>query len=152
MIRIHFTAKRALVGHAIGDQVTLTFSAVEPLVASRKVTREVQKSLSGRRETLLYNGLREWDVTTEPVQGAKLDLIEEFLQAVEDGTSFEFEPYWSYGAEAADQSASETRLRTSPTVSCVLVSEQYDLAHFAGNGNGGADDWYQVRFTVGESK
>lgn len=151
MIRIVFTATRALAGHAIGDQVTLTFSAAEPLTAGRKVVRDVQKSLSGRRETLLHNGLREWDITTEPVQGDKLDLIEEFLQAVEDGSTFEFQPYWTFGADGADLDTSETRLRSAPSVSCVLVSDQYDLSLLIGNGNGGADDWYQLRFTVGEA-
>lgn len=151
MIRISFTATRALAGHAIGDPVTLTFSAVEPMAPRYTITRDVQKSLSGKRETLLHNGLREWDILTEPLQGAKLDLVEEFLQAVADGSTFEFEPYWIYGADAGDQNTAETRLRTAPAVSAVLVSESYDLVQFASNSNGGADDWMQVRFTVGEA-
>jgi len=151
MIRISFTAKRALAGHAADDFVTLTFSAAEPLVPSYKIRRDVQRSLSNRRETLLHSTYRSWSITTEPVQGAKLDLIEEFLQAVADGSTFDFEPYWMVGADPADADAAETRLRTAPSVTAVLESEQYDLTLVIGNGNGGADDWYSVSFVVEEA-
>ena len=151
MIRISYTAKRALNGHAVGDTVTLTFSAAEPLAPSRRVVRDMQKSLGGRRETLLHHSLRVWDITTEPMQGSTLDALEEFLTAVEDGAQFDFEPYWTYGAEPADTDSTETRLRTTPTVRAVLDSEQYSPALLVSNGNGGADDWYQVRFTVEEA-
>jgi hypothetical protein len=151
VIRIAYTATRALAGHAVGDTVTLYFSAQEPLTASRKMTRDTQKSLSGRRETLLHNALRSWNITTEPLQGPKLDALEEFLQAVDDGSTFEFEPYWIYGADSASQDAAETRLRQTGSIDAVLGSEQYDLQLVASNGNGGQDDWYAVTFTVEES-
>ena len=151
MIRIKYIAKRALNGHAIGDPVTLTFSAVEPMAPGRRVTRDTQKSLSGRRETLLHNAVRVWNITTEPMSLARLDALEEFLQAVEDGSQFDFEPFWTYGAAPAATNSAETRLRTAPTVRCVLGSEQYDLQHFVGHQNGGADDEWQVSFTVEEA-
>lgn len=149
MIRIEFTAKRALNGHAIGEPVTLTFSVAE-MTPGRRVTRDTQKTLSGKRETLLHNGLRAWAILTEPFATTKLDAFEEFLTAVEDGSEFEFEPWWMYGAAPADESASENRTRTTPTIRCVMASEGYDLMRIAGNGNGGADDWYQVSFQIEE--
>ncbi len=149
MIRIQYIAKRALAGHSVGASVRLTFSAAE-LTPGRKLVRDVQKSLSGKRETLLHNALRTWSVTTEPLSLTTLDAVEEFLTAVEDGSSFDFEPWWQVGAEPTATSTTENRLRASPTVRAVLGSEQYDIARIAGHGNGGADDWYQVTFTVEE--
>jgi hypothetical protein len=149
MIRISYVAKRALNGHAIGDPVTLTFS-VSDMTPGRKVTRDVQKSLSGRRETLYHNGLRTWSLTTEPVALSTLDALEEFLTAVEDGSEFDFEPWWVYGAAAAAADAAENRLRPASTVRAVLDSEGYSVARLIGHGNGGQDDWYQVSFVVEE--
>jgi hypothetical protein len=149
MIRIRYTATRALAGHAIGDLVTLIFSPAD-LMPGRRLTRDVQKSLSGRRETLLHTATRNWTITTEPLALDSLDAVEEFLQAVEDGSQFDFEPWWQYGADPANTDATETRLRTAPTVRCVLASESYEPARLVGNGNGGADDWYQVSFQVEE--
>ena len=150
MIRIVFTATRALDSHAVGDDVTITFSAAE-LTPGRQLTRDVQKSLSGRRETLLHNGLRTWTVTTEPMEGTTLDSFEEFIQAVEDGSQFDFEPWFVVGSPGSDYSATETRLRASPTVRCVLSSDSYNIAQLIGYGNGGKDDPYQVTFTVEEA-
>jgi hypothetical protein len=149
MIRISYVAKRALDGHAIGDTVTLTFSVAE-MTPGRKVTRDVQKSLSGKRETMYHSGVRTWSLTTEPVALAKLDAIEEFLTAVEDGSEFDFEPWWTYGAAPADAVSTENRLRAAPTVRVVLDSEGYNPARLIGHGNGGSDDWYQVSFVVEE--
>jgi hypothetical protein len=149
MIRIQFTAKRALNGHAIGAPVALVLSVAD-MTPGRKLTRDVQKSLSGRRETLLHNALRTWNITTEPLAVSTLDAFEEFLTAVEDGSVFTFEPWHSYGAEAAELATAETRLRTVGAVRAVLADEQYSIARLVGHGNGGADDWYQVTFTVDE--
>lgn len=152
MIRIEYIATRALDGHAIGDPVTLTFSAAAPLVPGVRIVRDQQKSMSNKRETALHNIYRVWNITTEPLSGSRLDELEEFLQAVADGSSFEFEPFWTYGADAADQDAAETRLRKSGSVSCTLASEQYDLTLFIGDGeSGGLNDEWQVSFSVEES-
>jgi hypothetical protein len=151
MIRIVYTATRALNSHAVGDDVTLIFSAAEPLVQSRRLTRDTQKSLGNRRETLLHNAHRVWTVTTGPVQTTTLDAIEEFLQAVEDGSQFDFEPFYvEPGSPETNPDSAETRLRLTPVVRCVLGSEQYDLSSVASNGTGGQDDWYQVTFVVEE--
>jgi hypothetical protein len=147
MIRIQYTATRALSGHAIGDTVTLTFSAAE-MTPTRKVTRDVQKTLSGRRETLHHNGLRSWIITTEPLGTTTLDAFEEFMTAVETGATFEFEPF--YSTEPASPNTAENRLRATPTINCVMDSESYSLARLIGDGTGGQSDWYQVTFTVEE--
>jgi hypothetical protein len=150
MIRISYTAKRALSGHAVGDLVTLTFSAAE-IAARRVLVRDVQKTLSGRRETLLHNGTRAWDITTGPMETTTLDGLEEFLTAVEDGSAFEFEVFYTVGSPASDPDSAETRLRTVPTLQCVLGSDQYSLARVINYSNGGEGDPYQVSFTVEEA-
>ena len=150
MIRITYTATRAINGHQIGDPITVKFSAAE-MTPSRKVTREVQKTLSGYRETILHNALRSWTITAQPMETTTLDALEEFLQAAESGVAFEFEPYYvEPGSPVATPNSAETRLRLAPVVNCTLASEGYDLARLIGNGNGGRDDWYQVTFTVEE--
>lgn len=149
MIRIAFTAKRAIHSHAVGDTVTIAVSAAE-MTQSRRTVRDTQKSLSGKRETLYHNGTRAWTVTTEPMQTTTLDKFEEFLTACEDGSSFDFEPYWAGGSPGATNSA-EIRLRLAPTVRCVLGNEGYDLQRLIGDGTGGASDWYQLTFTAEEA-
>ncbi len=72
MIKVEFLAKRNLTDtHAVGDAVTLTFSAQEPLTPTRKVSRSVQTSLSGARETIYNTGVWSFDIITAPVASAR---------------------------------------------------------------------------------
>lgn len=151
MIRVTFTAERNMTGsHVSGESVVLNFSAAE-LTPGRKVTRDVQRSLSGKRETLLHNAVRTWSVTTEPLAAETLDAMEEFLASVEDGQSFSFEPWRYESGPSLDLDFLTPRLRVAEAITCALESDNYSLTRLIGDGTGGADDWYQVSFTVEES-
>ena len=148
MIKVEFTAARNLTGtHAVGDSVTLTFSAQEPLTPTRKVSRTVQASLSGARETIYNTGVWSFDITTEPVSGATLETLLEFLMSVEDGSPFSFYP-WEM--PSGNPSPLTGRWVGRP-LTCQLDTESYSLTLLASEGTGGSADWYVVQFTVIET-
>jgi hypothetical protein len=111
----------------------------------------VQKALGGRRETLLHNAVRTWSVTTEPLAGTTLDAHEEFLASVEDGQSFDFEPWRYESGPSLDLDFVTPRLRVAEAVNCGVEAESYSLARLVGDGTGGADDWYQISYTIEEA-
>jgi len=148
MIKVEFIAKRNLTGsHAVGDSVTLTFSAQEPLTPSRKVSRSVQTSLSGARETIYNTGVWSFDVITEPVSGDTLETLLEFLMSVEDGEPFSFYPWEIPGG---NPSPLPDRWVGQPLVA-QLDSDGYSLNLLASQGTGGYADWYTAQFAVIET-
>lgn len=150
MIRIQYTASRDLTGiHDDGDTVDLEFSAAE-LTPGREVSRTVQKAIGGQRETLHHYGLRKWSVVTEPLSRATLEAVLEFLASVEGGEEFTFEPWRYESGPSLDLDFTTGSLRVAEGITCTLDSEGYDLQRLIGDGTGGADDWYQVSFSVKE--
>ena len=148
MIKVEFTAKRNLTGtHAVGDTVTLTFSAQEPLTPTRKVTRSVQTALGGARETLYSSAAWSFDIITEPVASATLETLLEFLMSVEDGEPFAFYP-WEM--PAGNPSPLPDRWVGQP-LTCQLDSDSFSLTLLASQGTGGSADWYTAQFTVIET-
>lgn len=152
MIRIQFTAAREMTGgHLTGDTVTLSFSAAE-LTPGREVKRSAQIAIGGRRETLLMNTTRTWSVSSGPLEASTIDTMQEFLASVEGGESFTFEPWRYETGPSLDFDFLTPRLRIAEAVPCVLDTESWQLQRIAdsANGTGGADDTYQVSFTVRE--
>jgi hypothetical protein len=152
MIKVTFTAKRNLLAglspeRAVGDIVELTFSAQEPLTPSRRITRSVQTSLGGQRETIYNHALWAFEVTTEPVSGDTLDALIEFLTSVEDGTPFTFYPWEMPGGNPSPLSGRWV----GTGLSCTLDSEGWSMTLVASNATGGSGDWYQISFAVVES-
>jgi hypothetical protein len=148
MIKVEFLAKRNLTGtHAVGDSVTLTFSAQEPLTPTRKVSRSVQTSLSGARETIYNTGVWSFDIITAPVAGTTLETLLEFLMSTEGGEPFTFYP-WEM--PAGNPSPLPDRWVGQP-LTCQLDSESVSLSLLASQGTGGSEDWYTVQFTVIET-
>ena len=148
MIKVIFTAKRNLTGtHSVGDPVTLTFAAQEPLTPSRKATRTVQTALSGARETIYASGAWSFDITTEPVRGTTLETLIEFLTSVEDGTPFSFYPWEVPGGNPSPLPA---RWVGAP-LTCQLDGDTFSLSLVASQGTGGYDDWYSAQFVVIET-
>lgn len=152
MIRVTYTANRSLTGtHESGDTVQLEFSAAQPLIPGREVSRDVQKAINGSRETLHHYGLRKWDVTTGPLVGAALEAVMEFLDSAEDGQTFDFEP-WRYEiGPSLDLDFTTSRFRVAEEITCYLSSEGYSLNMLTAEGTGGADDCYQLSFSVIEA-
>lgn len=150
MIRVQFTAARDVTGiHDVGETVTLEFSAAE-LTPGREVSRTVQKAIGGQRETLHHYGLRKWAVVTGPLARATLEAVLEFLASCEGGESFTFEAWRYESGPSLDLDFTTGSLREAEAVTCTLESEGYDLTRLVGEGTGGADDWYQVSFSVKE--
>lgn len=150
MIRVQYTASRDLSGlHTPGAVVALSFSCAE-LTPGRRVVRDIQKALGGQRETLYHHALRTWAVTTGPLGSDALDAVLEFLASAEGGESFTFEPWRVETAPSLDVDFVTPRLRSAEAVNCILDSEGYSLTRLIGDGTGGADDWYQVNFSVEE--
>lgn len=148
MIKVEFTAKRNLTGtHAVGDAVELTFSAQEPLTPSRKVSRTVQTALTGTRETIYNSAVWSFDIITEPVRGATLETLLEFLMSVESGETFLFYPWEVPGGNPDPLPA---RWVDAP-LTCQLDSDSFSLQLLASQGTGGFDDWYTAQFTVIEA-
>ncbi len=150
MIRVTYTAARMLVAdHEAGDVITLEFSASD-CTPGREVSRNVQTAIGGAKETLRHYGLRTWSVTTGPLEGAALDQVQEFLASVEGGETFTFEPWRYETGPSLDLDFVTPRLRIAEAVPCHLSSEGFSLPRLIGSGTGGADDVYQVSFTVVE--
>jgi hypothetical protein len=150
VIRVGFTALRELTGmHDSGDVVSLSFSTTN-LTAGRVVSRTEQKAIGGARETLRHNALRTWSVTTEPLQGATLDALLEFLASVDGGEEFNFEAWRQETGPSLDLDFITPRLRVAESVTVTLETEQTSLEEIIRQGTGGADDWYAVSFSVKE--
>ena len=151
MIKVSYVAQRELTAlHIAGDTVTLSFSASD-LTPSWVVTRDQQKALGGRRETLRHNTKRSWNVTTAPLDGANLEAVVEFLGSVAGGESFTFEPWRYETGPSLDLDFLTQRFRIAEAIECVLDSDQWSLSRLVGDGTGGANDVYQVSFQVAES-
>lgn len=148
MIKVDFIAKRNLTGsHAVGDSVTLTFSAQEPMTPTRKVSRTVQTALSGARETIYNHAMWSFDITTEPVSQTTLETLLEFLMSVEDGEPFSFYPWEK---PAGNPSPLPDRWVGQP-LTCQLDSESISISPLVTAGTGGSEDWYTASFTVIET-
>lgn len=83
-------------GHAEGQSYTVEFD-VQRATPKRTVSRNVAESLSGVRETLKHFGKRSWAVQLAPIAGARLPLLDEFLDSIEDGQTVQM---YLYGTEA----------------------------------------------------
>lgn len=152
MLRIRFDAARSLTGmHAAGDEVELLLSA-EAVPVRRKVSRNVQESMSGKRETTHLFGRRSWAVTVPLTTPQLGEQIKEFLDSCEAGESFLFEPYYVAAGVSLDLDFVAQRFRVAEVISgAKLESEGYDEQVLGQVGTGGADDYYSVNFTVIEA-
>ena len=94
---VRYTASRSVIVASptrVGQQfdMTLTLATLDP---GRKVERKEQIALAGAQETVLFRGERTWRVITIPiVRGTTaFNQMREFLDSVEGGEGFEFDPY-----------------------------------------------------------
>lgn len=79
-------------GHDVGDIVVLDVGVTDS-ARSRKVEKSVQRSMGGAMEVLKHRSEVMWSVTLEPVWGAQLDLVREFLASTEGGEQFTMDLY-----------------------------------------------------------
>lgn len=149
MLRIRFTAARSLTGdHVAGDEVELVVAA-EAVPTRRKVSRNVQESMSGKRETTHLYGRRAWSVSVPLFTPQIKEQLREFLDSCEGGEAFLFEPYYVATEASLDLDFVAKRFRVAEIVSgAKLESEGYDEGVLGQVGTGGADDYYSINFTV----
>lgn len=152
MLRIRFDAARSLTGvHAVGEEIELLLSA-EAVPVRRKVSRNVQESMSGKRETTYLYGRRAWAVSIPLTSPQLADQVKEWLDSCEAGESFLFEPYYVVAGASLDLDFVAQRFRVAEVISgAKLESEGYDEQVLGQVGTGGADDYYSVNVTVIEA-
>lgn len=148
MLRFQFDAARSLTGaHSVGDDVVLTVSA-EAVPLRKRVSRSVEESMSGKRETIHQFGRRTWSVTVPLTSPQIAEQLREFLDSCEGGESFLFEPYYVADGASLDMDFVSQRFRVAEFISAKLESEGFDEQVLGQVGTGGGDDYYSVSFTV----
>jgi len=151
MLRIRFTAARSLTGaHIAGDLIDLQCSA-EAVPVRRQVSRSVQKTMSGRRETIYLDGRRAWSVSIPLTSPQLTEQVREWLESCESGEAFLFEPYAAEAGASLDLDFVAQRFRVAEALNAKLDSEGYEEQVLGQVGTGGADDYYQVNVTVVEA-
>lgn len=126
-----YTAKRSLQpGNIVNAQYQLE---IHTTTSSRR--RQVEKSevraRGGATETLYHRADREWSIAFEPVSGARLDALIEFLDSTESGETFQMQIYSTQ----------------SSFVSVMRSDDGYELEEFMPVGSE-RRDLYQTRITV----
>ncbi len=118
--------------------MNLTLMRLDP---SRKVTRREQLALGGAQETVYFRGERVWRCDTWPIARGTtaFDQMREFLDSVEGGEGFSFDPYGSVGD-------SPDALRTVK-----LTSKGYAEPRKVRRGDGGGADFFTWSFTMRET-
>lgn len=95
MTAVSYTAKRSLIaGHTVNTVYYLDLPVVS-MPIQRNVDRERQQSLNGNRETITFYRCEIWDVSLANMSGTLAAQVKEFLDSVEDGEGFTFDPYGS---------------------------------------------------------
>lgn len=93
MANFVYEATEELVGgRSVGEIVVLDIGVTE-LERSRAVEKSVQRSQGGAMEVLWHRADVTWSVTLEPVSGATLDVVREFLASTEAGEAFTMDLY-----------------------------------------------------------
>jgi len=94
--------------------------------------------MSGATETLFYYAKRIYLVETAPVPLDEASVLVEFLESVDDGQSFTFDPYGTPGFPSSS--------------SAVVVSDDqgYTQQRMMMRGQGGGNDLFQFSFGVRE--
>lgn len=93
-------------------------------------------SMGGVTYTTYYYGSTSWDAETTPVNATYLALLDMFLQSVEDGQVFTFDPYYAAGASPSD------------VRNVILDTTSYAPTRKVRRGNGGAGDLYTLSFKM----
>lgn len=139
MAYAEYVARRSIApGHVVDAPYSLTLPKLVrcDIRRDRKTSRQI--SMSGRTETLYYYAKRVYSVQTEPVPLDQAALIIEFLESIDDGQSFTFDPYG-------------TSSFRSPASAVVISDDQgYTQDRFMMRGQGGSNDWFQFSFGVRE--
>jgi len=129
MSSVIYTATRSVTGsHVAGNNYALDFSAGK-LNRKSKTTQKTHTARGGQSEALRYRQTITWDITTTRVTGPNIPLLREFLDSVDGGEAFTFDPY---GTNATPDNP----------VSCKLESSGYS------ENRHGTTDSFRISFRV----
>ena len=103
---------------------------------TRKSHRKRVSSLGGVPFTTYYYGANSWDLDTVPLGGTDANLMHMFLQSVEDGQVFIFDPYYAHGGSPSSPRA------------VILDSESYTPSRKVRRGAGGGSDLWVFTFKL----
>lgn len=93
MANFVYEATEELIGGRSVGQIVLLDIGVQEAVRSRSVDKSVQRSQGGAMEVLWHRADVTWSVTLEPVAGASLDVVREFMASTEAGEAFTMDLY-----------------------------------------------------------
>jgi len=105
---------------------------------SRKASRKRVISLGGRAVTTYYHGATTWTVQTTPQSATNAAIMQMFLDSVEDGQVFWFDPIYAPGH-------SPNALRA-----VVLDGDSYSEDRKVRRGAGGGSDMFVFEFKMRE--
>lgn len=134
MTAVTYTAKRSLIpGHSANTSYSMDLLVVA-LPTSRQVSNERQEAIDGTRETIRLYVCEIWDITLAIAYGTRAAQIKEFLDSVEDGEVFTFDPYG-------------TANTPNNPLSAEIESKGYNRGREP-RGQGGATDGFRFSFQV----
>ena len=139
MAFVEYVARRTLAPfHVVDTPYPLALPSLVrcDITRDRKTSRRT--SMSGAVETLFYYSKRIYSVQTEPVPFDEARAIIEFLESIDDGQSFTFDPYGT------------PSLRSVAAAVVVSDDQGYTQDRVVKRGQGGADDYFQFSFGVRE--
>jgi hypothetical protein len=120
---ISYTAKRSLADHHQADEACFLEIEVVDALRSTSVNKSVKRSIGGAMETLRHSADVQWQITFEPVSGARLALLREFLDSTDAGEAFSID---IYGRASAMKTMRRTDEGYSETPFIRLGSESAD--------------------------
>ncbi len=139
---VRYTAERSLIVASPTRQgqsfdLDLTLNDLQP---ARTVNRRENISLSGDQETIRFRGAQTWQASTTPIARGTtaFDQIREFLDSVEGGEAFEFDPYG--GSTDSPDDLRNVR----------ITSRGYSEARVVRQGDGGGVDSFAWTFAMRE--
>lgn len=134
MTSVTYVARRSLVaGHTINTSYSLRLHVVD-MPVSRNVNKTKNESLNHTSETIRLGAYEVYDVELAIADSATAANIKEFLDSVEDGQEFTFDPY---GLPNAPHNPLEAEIE----------STGYNRQRFK-KGQGGANDASKTSFSV----
>jgi hypothetical protein len=101
---------------------------------TRQVNKKVQESLNYTRETIYLSSCEIWEVNTASLKFSDAMAVKEFLDSVEDGSTFTFDAY------------GKANTPNNP-VTAEIESTGYSQIRDA-RGQGGANDNFRYSFMV----
>lgn len=140
MTAVTYTATRKISsGHTLSSVYSMDISVLrEGMVPKIESVRRVVTAIDKKNaEVIRFGNVTTYDISTAPVTGIDLDRLEEFLQSCEDQV-FTFDPYGTVAVPGT-------------TFSARLTSDSYTKTRAAARGQGGANDYFRLSFSVSEA-